>query len=87
MRRAVEQLVEEKLAPLIAVDGGKITVLTANDARVELHLSAACAGCPGLAYTRDEIIVPLVREVVGEGVVIDVHSRRLPKARVDEPAS
>jgi len=79
MRRKLELLVDETLRPLVEADGGEITIVTVTEARIELRLSGACAGCPGLAYTRAEVIEPLLRELVGDEVTLEVHSRRLPK--------
>ncbi|NOY92721.1 MAG: NifU family protein [Deltaproteobacteria bacterium] len=80
MRRKVEALVEQTLRPLVEADGGSLTIVEVTDARIEIHLGGACAGCPGLTYTRRELLEPLLRQTVGAGPHIEIHSRRLPRA-------
>ena len=79
MRRKVEEIVRETLRPLVEADGGSLTIVEVTDARIELRLGAACAGCPGLAYTQRELLEPLLRQVVGATPRIDIHSRPDPK--------
>jgi len=80
MRRKVEALVEQTLRPLVEADGGSLTIVEVTDVRIELRLGGACAGCPGLAYTRRELLEPLLRQTVGAGPRIEIHSQRLPRA-------
>jgi Fe-S cluster biogenesis protein NfuA len=65
----------EILAPLVRVDGGELQVLRFEGDDVHIHLSAACAGCPGATLTADKVlqpaltsIAPAIRVVLTTGV-------------------
>lgn len=66
--KTAEELVDEVVRPLVAADGGTVEVVVATRERVHLRLGAACAGCPGKNHTRAQVIEPLFRSVLGDGV-------------------
>lgn len=77
----------EVLAPLIAADGGELYLVSANDEEIALHLSGACAGCPGAPLTTAKIIEPLLfeqaeghRVVVTAGAIIPTGAKKLNDA-------
>jgi Fe-S cluster biogenesis protein NfuA len=51
------------LAPLVRVDGGELQVLRFEGDDVHIHLSAACAGCPGATLTADKVIQPALTSI------------------------
>ncbi|MGD0674291.1 MAG: NifU family protein [Polyangiaceae bacterium] len=57
----VERICREIIAPLVKVDGGEIHLLRFEGEEVHIHLSGACAGCPGASLTGDRIILPALR--------------------------
>jgi Fe-S cluster biogenesis protein NfuA len=61
VREAILKLCREVLGPLVHSDGGQMFLVSATADAVHLHLSGACSGCPGVSFTRDEIILPLVQ--------------------------
>lgn len=72
----VEALVEELLRPLVEADGGEVTILSVESERVVLQLSGACMGCPGIHYTRSEVIEPLFKSELGAKVHVEVINNR-----------
>jgi Fe-S cluster biogenesis protein NfuA len=74
-REQIERMCREVLAPLVRVDGGELHILRFDGDDVHIHLSAACAGCPGATLTGDKVlqpaltsIAPKVRVIVTTGV-------------------
>jgi Fe-S cluster biogenesis protein NfuA len=61
IKEQVERICREVLAPLVATDGGELQVIRFDGDEVHIHLSGACAGCPGAALTGDKIILPALR--------------------------
>jgi Fe-S cluster biogenesis protein NfuA len=72
----LEELLRDVLAPLIEADGGHIEIVSADAERVVFHLSGACAGCPGVQYTRGHVIIPAVQQALGIEVEVVVDNRR-----------
>jgi Fe-S cluster biogenesis protein NfuA len=50
LHRSVEQVVREEIAPLLAMDGAGIEIVSVHDGVVRVRLSGACGGCPGSVY-------------------------------------
>ncbi|HKP57165.1 MAG TPA: NifU family protein [Polyangiales bacterium] len=69
-----KKLVDEVLAPLIAADGGTITLVGVVDKRVLIRLTGTCSGCPGRPYTVGRIIEPAVKKWLGEDVRVEAVS-------------
>jgi Fe-S cluster biogenesis protein NfuA len=57
-REQIERVCREVLAPLVRVDGGELQIVRFDGDDVHIHLSAACAGCPGATLTGDSVIRP-----------------------------
>jgi len=61
----LEEVIKEKIAPLVAVDGGSVELVKVrDDGTVLLHLGGACSGCPGLEYTLNMVILPILKDEV-----------------------
>jgi Fe-S cluster biogenesis protein NfuA len=58
-------VVKTVLAPLLAIDGGCIELVSVRDGVAEITLSGACAGCPGQSITTREVVLPALRAVDG----------------------
>lgn len=56
----VSGICKELLAPLVRADGGEMYLVTVNGDDVHIHLSGACAGCPGASLTRDKLLAPIL---------------------------
>lgn len=63
IKEHVERICQEVLGPLVATDGGALEILRFDGDDVYIHLSGACAGCPGVSFTTDKIILPALRSV------------------------
>jgi NifU-like protein len=61
----VARVVTTVLRPLVEADGGRLDLASVSDTTVVLTLRGACAGCPGLHYTRHHVLEPAVRTAVG----------------------
>lgn len=62
-REQIERVCREVLAPLVRVDGGELHLLRFDGDDVHIHLSAACAGCPGATLTGDKVLQPALASV------------------------
>jgi Fe-S cluster biogenesis protein NfuA len=56
----IVRTLREIVAPLVEADGGILYVVR-KAGGVRLHLSGACAGCPGFRITSTEVIEPALR--------------------------
>ncbi|MFW6067399.1 MAG: NifU family protein [Myxococcota bacterium] len=78
MHDRVQQVLDEIIRPLVEADGGTIELRSATPEEVVVHLSAACAGCPGAHYTRTHVVEPALRRVVLPTTRIEVHTVAKP---------
>jgi Fe-S cluster biogenesis protein NfuA len=49
--QSVNEIIEKDIRPYIEADGGQIKLKSVEEGIVYVHLSGACAGCPGAAMT------------------------------------
>jgi len=56
----VERICKEILQPMVKADGGDLYLVNVTTEDVHIHLSGACAGCPGAQMTRDRMMEPLI---------------------------
>jgi len=49
--RKVKEILDEKIRPAVARDGGDVVFHSYEDGVVNVMLRGACAGCPGATYT------------------------------------
>jgi Fe-S cluster biogenesis protein NfuA len=78
-RQEVAKLCQEILAPLVRSDGGEMHLVEVNAEEVRIHLSGTCAGCPGVAFTRDQLIVPIIRTAAPKARVVITTGCRVPE--------
>lgn len=52
----VSSIIENKIAPMLAKDGGAIKLLDIKDARVFVQLQGACVGCSASSSTLKYIV-------------------------------
>ncbi len=64
--RQIKAVLEEKVAPAVARDGGHILFHSFEDGVVYLEMQGACAGCPSSVYTLKQGIENLLRYYVPE---------------------
>lgn len=51
LQAPVSSIIKEKIAPMLARDGGAIELLDIKDARVFVQLQGACVGCSASSST------------------------------------
>lgn len=59
-RDRVAAICRDILAPIVRADGGEMYLVGVSGDDVHVHLSGACAGCPGAALTRDRVLLPVL---------------------------
>jgi len=62
----IKELLETRVRPAVAQDGGDITFRGYRDGRVFLHMRGACAGCPSSTATLKHGIQNLLRHFIPE---------------------
>ena len=62
----IKQLLEEKVRPAVARDGGDITFQAYKDGVVYLHMRGACSGCPSSTATLKNGIENLLKHFLPE---------------------
>jgi Fe-S cluster biogenesis protein NfuA len=62
----IKELLETRVRPAVAQDGGDITFQSYRDGVVFLHMRGACAGCPSSTMTLKHGIENLLRHFVPE---------------------
>ncbi len=63
---SIKQLLEEKVRPAVAQDGGDIVFHAFKDGIVYLHMRGACSGCPSSTATLKNGIENLLRHFLPE---------------------
>ncbi|MGH7271066.1 MAG: NifU family protein [Polyangiaceae bacterium] len=78
VRENVEHLLRDILAPLVRADGGQMHLVRWEGDDLYLHLSGACAGCPGASLTSDDVILPAVHSLVPNVRLVLTTGVRIP---------
>jgi Fe-S cluster biogenesis protein NfuA len=78
MREQIERICSEILAPLVRTDGGEMHLVRFDGDDVHIHLSGACAGCPGASLTGDKVILPALRTAAPKVRVVLTTGVRIP---------
>ena len=88
MQDEILTVIKEVLAPMVAVDGGRLYVVQADSKQVSLHLAGRLAGCPGNQVAARRVIEPVIAAVAPEAEVTVTWGRLVPTGatRVDEGA-
>jgi len=68
--KQINELIETRIRPAVAMDGGDITLHSFEDGIVYVHLRGACSGCPSATATLKTGIENLLKHFVPE--VIEV---------------
>lgn len=61
VKEQIARICQEILVPLVRTDGGEMYLVRYDGDDVHIHLSGACAGCPGASMTSDKVILPALR--------------------------
>ncbi len=71
LRAQVEQVLAEKIAPAIAMDGGFCELVDLKDKVVYLRLGGACSGCPSSTITLKHGVERILRQDVDPEIVVE----------------
>lgn len=74
----ITKICREILAPLVKSDGGTMYLVRIEGDDVHVHLTGACAGCPGAALTGDKVFLPALRTAVPKVRVVLTTGARVP---------
>ena len=66
----IKELIETRVRPAVANDGGDITFQGFRDGVVYLHMRGACSGCPSSTATLKQGIENLLRHFVPDVVEV-----------------
>ena len=66
MQDLVEKVIEEKIRPALARDGGGIELVGIEDKTVKVKLTGACHGCPSAQMTLQNGVQRLLKEAIPE---------------------
>ncbi len=69
-------VVETILKPMVVADGGTIRIKESSPDAVTIELGGACLGCPGRAFTIQQVIIPVLQRAGHSQKNITVVDRR-----------
>ena len=61
VKEQIERICSEIIGPLVSADGGELKLVRWEGDELHIHLSGACAGCPGVSFTGERVILPALR--------------------------
>jgi Fe-S cluster biogenesis protein NfuA len=62
----IKKVIEEKIRPALAMDGGGIEYLGLEDKKVKVRLKGACMGCPSAQITLQMGVLRVLRQEIPE---------------------
>lgn len=78
----VRAALEAWARPVLQADGGDVELVSVDDGVVTVRLRAACAGCPGSAYTLAAVVRPAIASALdGPFEIRILRAPTLPGAR------
>jgi Fe-S cluster biogenesis protein NfuA len=70
LQEPVSKLIEEKIAPMMAADGGAIELMQIKDGRVFVQLKGACNGCAASGSTLKYIVEKNLKEFIHPDIAV-----------------
>jgi len=67
----IKELLEERVRPAVAADGGDITFVSFEDGVVYLELRGACSGCPSSIVTLKTGIENMLKHFIPEVIAVE----------------
>ncbi len=67
-RETVEQVIEQKVRPILRTHGGDISLIELKDNNIKVRFLGACSSCPSVKNTMEEIVVGSLRQEFGEEI-------------------
>jgi len=75
----ITSICREVLSPLVKTDGGEMYLVRIDGDDVHIHLTGACAGCPGASITGDKVLLPALRAAAPKVRVVVTTGTRVPE--------
>ena len=76
---ALKKMLREVLAPLMALDGGEIYLVSAGKKEVSLHLAGTLSGSPASDLVTRNIVEPAVKAVMPKAKLKVTSGWRIPE--------
>ena len=64
LQQPVSDIIQSKIAPMLAQDGGAIELLKIKDAKVYVQLKGSCIGCAASSSTLKFIVEKNLKELI-----------------------
>jgi len=64
MYKQIENILENKVKPILAAHHGSIELVAVENDRVEVKLLGACSGCPSAKATLEDTVLGSIQEEV-----------------------
>jgi Fe-S cluster biogenesis protein NfuA len=64
LRTPVSNIIQNKIAPMLAKDGGAIVLLKINNGKIYVQLQGACVGCAASGSTLKFIVEKELKEAI-----------------------
>jgi len=71
LQEQISQILEEKIAPALAMDGGFCELVEIREKVVFLRLGGACSGCPSSTVTLKSGIERILRQEVDPEILVE----------------
>ncbi|MFA5032412.1 MAG: NifU family protein [bacterium] len=66
MNELIEKILNERIRPLLARDGGNVEVIEVKDGVVKVKLTGACHGCPMAQVTITKLVEKKIMDELPE---------------------
>jgi len=70
LQQPVNNIIKDKIAPMLAKDGGAIELLQIKDAKIYVQLQGACVGCAASGSTLKFIVEKELKAAIHPELVI-----------------
>lgn len=70
LQQPVSNIIKDKIAPMLAKDGGAIELLQIKDAKIYVQLQGACVGCAASGSTLKFIVEKELKAAIHPELVI-----------------
>lgn len=68
--KLISETLEQKIAPMLRLDGGDIELVDIVGTNVHVKLQGACAGCPGAKATLRNLVQETLRKEISPDIVV-----------------
>lgn len=73
MKNKLENMIKEKINPLLESHGGSIELVDLNGDNLQIRFKGACATCPAASNTLENIVKVMIEEEFPEIKIITVN--------------